>query len=150
LLGEIFFLYKFKSDIPELRSDFIDFTHCESIYISTALSHYTIFFGDYFSNAKHKSFPSQLKHLGFNTRSFCNGAIIVTYPLKNIHEENIKNNRPFREEIISDLGIDASYKWNRKDFGDKFEDYYEAADDEKCETPEKWNVVFPSCISNHI
>jgi len=97
-----------------------------------------MFFGDYYPNAKNESFPTQLEKLGFNTRSFCNCMITVGYPLKNILENNLKRIRPFRDDMINDLGIVAQYNWNRKLFGNKIEDYYETADDEDREIPKKW------------
>lgn len=133
-----FFLNKNKKYVNELETDFVEFVNCESIYTTTCISHYTIFFGDYWAKARNNNFPAQIKSLGFQTRSFCNGAIITGYPLKHILEPNLLNCLPFREDIIKDLGIVPEYSWNRKLFGSKFKDYNGAADDEKLEIPKGW------------
>ncbi|MFW9876729.1 MAG: sulfatase-like hydrolase/transferase [Candidatus Thorarchaeota archaeon] len=123
---------------PELVHDFVEFSNCKSIYTSTCLSHYTIFYGNYFGKAENKCFPAQLKKLGYKVKSFCNGAIIIGYPLKTIFEENFHANAPYREDFINDLGINIEYNWNRRLFGSKLEDYYGAADDEDRNIPLKW------------
>ena len=133
------FFYKNMTSAPaELRRDFVDFRKCSSIYTSTCTSHYTMFFGDYFNKAKNNSFPAQLKKIGFKTGSFCNGAIITGYPLKDIVEKGLKNNRPYRETMIDDLGLSPEFNWEKEMFGKVFEDYYGAADDEERNVPEKW------------
>ncbi len=133
-----FFFNKIKNTLDELKNNFVDFTNCYSIYTATFISHYTIFFGDYFNKAINQNFPAQLKNLGFKTRSFCNGAIINGYPLKHIVEPNIKNYRPFRDEMINDLGMVPESNWNKKLYGETLEDYYGAADDEDRNIPNKW------------
>jgi len=133
------FFYPNINDGPnELRKDFVDFRNCYSIYTATCTSHYTIFFGDYWNKSKNENFPVQLKNFGFKTRSFCNGAIITGYPLKEIVEENIKNNKPFRDKMIEDLGILPQFDWEKEMFGSRFEDYYGTADDEDRNVPERW------------
>lgn len=133
-----FFYPNMGDDFTELRRDFVDFRNCHSIYTATWASHYTIFFGDYINKSKNESFPAQLKKLGFKTRSFCNGAIVTGYPLKEIEEEGIKNIRPFRDEMINDLGIEPEFDWKKEMLGRIFEDYYGTADDEDRNVPEKW------------
>ncbi len=123
---------------PELKDDFVEFSNCKSIYTSTCLSHYTIFYGNYFGQAENGNFPAQLKKLGFKTQSYCNGAIIVGYPLKTIFEENLSVKAPYREDFVKDLGINTEYNWKREMFGEKLEDYYGTADDEDRNIPLKW------------
>ena len=133
------FFHKNMTSAPaELRKDFVDFKKCSSIYTSTFASHYTMFFGDYLNKAKNDSFPAQLKKFGFKNRSFCNGAIITGYPLKDIVEKNLKKNRPYRETMVDDLGLFPEFNWEREMFGKVFEDYHGAADDEQRNVPEKW------------
>jgi len=133
-----FFYRNINNDFNELRKDFVDFRNCHSIYTATCVSHYTIFFGDYFGKSKNESFPAQLRKFRFKTRSFCNGAIITGYPIKEIEEENIKNNRPFRDKMIKDLGISPEFDWKKGMFGSNFEDYYGTADDEDRNVSRKW------------
>lgn len=133
-----FFFDSFLSQLNELKNDFVQFTNCHSIYTSTCLSHYTIFFGDYFGKARNQNFPAQLKNFGYKSRSFCNGAIIRLYPLKGNLEPSLNNKLPYRNDIIRDLGIEPAFNWNRELFGSKFEDYTECADDEKNKISEKW------------
>lgn len=133
-----FFNHIYKKGPCELKKDFVNFNKCKSLYTSTSTSHYAIFFGDYFNKSKNENFPAQLKKLGFKTRSFCNGAIISMYPLKEIEENQIKNNRPFRRKMIEDLGINIEFNWKREKFGSIREDYYGSADDERRNVPKKW------------
>lgn len=125
-------------DFSELKDDFVKFTNCHSIYTETCTSHYTIFYGDYFNKSKNDNFPAQLKKLGFIPRSFCNGAIVVSYPAKDIVEKEIMNYRPFRDKIINDLGIEPEFNWKKRMFGQRFEDFFGAADDEERNIPKKW------------
>lgn len=133
-----FFYRNINDDFSELRKEFVDFRNCHSIYTVTTASLYTILFGDYLNKSENESFPAQLKKLGFKTRSFCNCAIVSGYPLKEIVEEHIKNNRPFRDKIIEDLGIEPEFDWKKEMLGSSIEDHRGAADDEDKNVPRMW------------
>lgn len=130
-----YFSERLVNRLDELKSDFVNFENCFSIYTSTFLSHYTIFYGDYISSSETESFPFQLKKLGYNVKSYCNGAVILGYPLK--MNPNRKNT-PLRSEIIENWGIETPYEWQRELFGNRLNDYYGAADDEDNKVPKKW------------
>ncbi len=133
-----FYLIKEKF-IPELREDFIDFRNCKSTYTNTFLSHYALFFGDYLNCAKNKSFPAQLKDLGYSNRSYCNYAVLLGYP--NYDSSNLKlreRYRPSISQMIEDLGIDNNFDIDNINFGKKVEHYYGAADDISNKVPAKW------------
>ncbi len=133
-----FFFDTIKNKLRELEKDFVGFNNCYSLYTSTCLSHYTIFYGDYFGKSKNENFPIQLKKNGYNIRSFCNGSIILAYPLKDSIQLNLNNQIPYRGDIINDLGINPKYVWNRSHFGNSLEDYNGSADDVKNGIPEIW------------
>jgi hypothetical protein len=121
-----------------LKKDFVEFTNCRSIYTDTPRSHYTIFWGDYFNQSKNQSFPAQLQRRGFINKSFCNAGIILLYPLKGDENDSLKNIRPFRDEIITDLGMEPAFDWDVSPLGDTFENYSGSADDEDKKIPDKW------------
>lgn len=133
-----YFYHLFKNVSGELKEDFVNFSNCNSIYTFTFNAHYAIFFGDYIFSAKNNSFPSQLKKLGFNTRSFCNAAIISDYPLRNIIQENLEIRKPFRDEIIYDLGLKPEFNWKEEIIAINVKDYIGTADDEERNIPAKW------------
>ena len=82
-----------------------------------------MFFSDYWPLAKNDSLPTQLKKLGYKTRSFCNCQVSVLYPLKTGVKNERKNNVPYREDIINDLGLTPLFTWNREGYGDNIKDY---------------------------
>jgi len=121
---------------PELKDDFVYFKNCNSIYTNTFLSHYAIFFGDYLSEARHPSFPAQLKTFGYKNHSFCNFAVMTGYP--NSNQKKKGRNLPLITEMVNNLGIRTEFKLENPLFGNKTEDYYGAADDIKNKVPQKW------------
>jgi hypothetical protein len=121
-----------------LKKDFIEFTNCSSIYTDTPRSHYTIFWGDYFNQGKNQNFPAQLQKKGFTNKSFCNAGIILLYPRKGDENDSLKDIRPFRNEIIADLGMELAFDWDVSLLGDTFENYSGSADDDDKKIPEKW------------
>lgn len=123
-----FFNKNLKKQRKKLNKDFIKFDNCKSIYTATCTSHYTIFFGDYWNKAKNENFPKQLKRLGYTVKSYCNGAIFTGYPLKNIRENLINKVRPYREQMIEDLGVEPHFNPIKKDFGKITQDYIGCAD----------------------
>lgn len=126
------------TNFSDLKKDFVEFSECKSIYTETPRSFYTIFYGDYFNTASHKNFFSQLKESGYSIKSFCNGGVVLLYPLLENIEEQIQANRPFRDEIINDLEINTEFEWKLPLFGNAFTTYYGAADDEERDVPKKW------------
>jgi len=135
---KFFYLIKNKF-IPELSEDFVDFRNCNSIYTNTFLSHYALFFGDYLNIARNQCFPSQLKDLGYNNRSYCNYAVLLGYPYKNNSDIKLEGiNRPSITKMIEDLGIETKFDLENKNFGKSVEDFYGAADDIKNKIPRKW------------
>ena len=112
-----FIFNNLKENFTELKTDFVDFKNCKSIYTSTFLSHYTIFFGDYFNRARNTNFPAQLKDLGYKTRSYCNYAVILGYPIENSFNSSLQKYRnPSKEKMVKDLGIHHIRNWKRKHF----------------------------------
>jgi arylsulfatase A-like enzyme len=122
----------------QLKKEFVEFTNCHSIYTDTPRSHYTIFCGDYFNKAKNQNFPAQLQKRGYVNKSFCNAGIILLYPLKGDENDTLKNIRPFRNDIIQDLGMDPAFDWDVSPLGDTFENYSGSADDVDKKIPDKW------------
>jgi hypothetical protein len=122
----------------ELKTDFANFSNCDSIYTNTFNSHYAIFFGDYLFKSENKNFPHQLKKLGFNVCSYCNAALFTNYPLKNVAKKEIIKNRPKRDEIINDFGLTPEFNWKKKFLGNHIGDYIGCADDEERKIPDKW------------
>ncbi|KKM16801.1 hypothetical protein LCGC14_1682210, partial [marine sediment metagenome] len=134
-----FFDFIKTNSFPELKDDFVYFKNCNSIYTNTFLSHYVIFFGDYLSEAKHASFPSQLKALGYKNHSYCNYAVMTGYSTnKNSNQKVNARNLPLITEMVSDLGINMEFKLENRLFGSNTEDYYGAADDIENKIPQKW------------
>ena len=134
-----FIFNNIKENFLELKSDFVDFKNCWSIYTSTYSSHYSIFFGDYINRSKSENFPAQLKNLGFKTRSFCNNAVVIRYPLENeLRFLQKKQVTPSKEKMMEDLGMKPLRNWKRRLFGKFIEDFDGAADDEKMGVPENW------------
>lgn len=122
----------------QLKADFVEFTNCNSIYTDTPRSSYSIFFGDYFNKSIHPNFPYQLQKRGYSCRSFCNGGIILMYPHEDEEDESIRHVRPFRRQMIEDLGLEPEFNWKVSLFGHRLETYYGAADDEARGVPYKW------------
>ncbi|MFX0001875.1 MAG: sulfatase-like hydrolase/transferase [Candidatus Hodarchaeota archaeon] len=134
-----FIFNNIKDNFPELKTDFVDFNNCWSIYTSTFLSHYTIFFGDYINKSENENFPAQLKSLGYKSRSYCNYAVMLGYPFESEFKTSKKNHRiPTKEQMIKDLGIQPLKNWKRAKFGSYLKDYHGAADDENMNIPSEW------------
>ena len=122
--------------------DFVKYNKCSSIYTATFNAHYAMFFGDYVFTAQNNNFPNQLKKLGYDTRSYFNGVLLIHYNLREEVEENEQNKWHFCDDFVDALGADLVFDWKKSLMYNserrKKIFFSGSADDEDFGMPNKW------------